>query len=168
MCFYSVLWLTMSVSLCSPDSWVLSVADGRELLSEEWVHFGVDGNQLTQSLGSPEPHRTARVLQGLQEGGLQLRQEGLQGNAHLEERATWLIQRLICGDESVFSTVFSLLHVWHGETGADLRQQQGESLQQSRLHRPGKAVSQDTNERSGDVDDRRPQCLGRGQFDDAS
>lgn len=60
------------------------------------------------------------------------------------------------------------LHVPCGDAGSDLRQQQGESLQQSRLHRPGKAVSQDTNERSSDVDDRGPQCFGGGQFDDPS
>lgn len=86
--FKSPLIKESSISLlyeCSPDSWVLSVADGRELLSEEWVHLGVDGNQLAQSLSSPQPHPTARVLQGLQEGGLQLGQEGLQGNAHLEK-----------------------------------------------------------------------------------
>lgn len=69
----------------SPDSSVLSVADGRELLSEEWVHLGVNGNQLAQSLCSPQPDCTARVLQGFQKGGLQLGQEGLQGNAHLKE-----------------------------------------------------------------------------------
>lgn len=69
----------------SPDSRVLSVADGRQLLSEERVHLGVDGNQLAQSLSSPQPYCPARVLQRLQEGGLQLRKEGLQGNANLEE-----------------------------------------------------------------------------------
>lgn len=44
----------------------------------------MDGNQLAQSLCSSQPHGTAGILQSLQEGGLQLRQEGLQGNTHLQ------------------------------------------------------------------------------------
>lgn len=52
--------------------------------------------------------------------------------------------------------------------GADLGQEQGQGLQQGRLHRPGKAVSQDTDERSSDVDHRRPQRLGGGQLDDSA
>lgn len=70
---------------CSPDSRVLGVADRRELLSKKRIDLGVDGNQLTQSLGGSQPHCSAGVLQGLQEGGLKLREEGLQGNAHLKE-----------------------------------------------------------------------------------
>lgn len=87
-CWKSFLTKDISVSLpfeLSPDSWVLSVADGRELLGKERVHLGVDGNQLAQCLSGSQPHCTARVLQGLQKGRLQLRQEGLQGNSHLEE-----------------------------------------------------------------------------------
>lgn len=60
------------------------------------------------------------------------------------------------------------LAVYIFDAGTDLRQQQGESLQQSGLHRPGKAVSQDTNERPSDVDDRGAQSLRGGQFDDRS
>lgn len=74
-----------AVQCSSPDSRVLGVADGRQLLGEERVHLGVDGDQLPQRLSSSQPHSPAGVLQGLQEGGLQLRQEGLEGNAHLED-----------------------------------------------------------------------------------
>lgn len=80
----SLLPLIFPVSV-SPDSRVLSIADGRELLSEQWVHFCVDGHQLAQSFSSSQSHCTARVLQGFKEGGLQLRKEGLQSNAHLGE-----------------------------------------------------------------------------------
>lgn len=51
---------------------------------------------------------------------------------------------------------------------ADLCQQQGESLQEGSFHHPGKTVSQDTNEGSGDVDHRRAQRLRGGQLDDRS
>lgn len=44
----------------------------------------MDGNQLAQSLCSPQPHCTAGILQGLEKGGLQLGQEGLQGDTHLQ------------------------------------------------------------------------------------
>lgn len=126
---------------CSPDSRVLSVADCRELLGKKRIDLGVYGNQLTQSLGSSQPHRTAGVLQGLQEGGLKLREEGLQGNAHLKEkqRVRGLTSHQIWFDE--------------GFESMNLCQQQGQGLQQSGLHCPGKAVSQDSNQRSSDVDD---------------
>ena len=60
-----------------PDSGVLCVADGGQLLSEQRVHLGVDGHQLPQGLGRLQPHAATHVLQRLQEGGLQLGQEGL-------------------------------------------------------------------------------------------
>lgn len=46
----------------------------------------MDGNQLAQSLCSPQPHCTAGILQGLEEGGLELRQEGLQGDIYLQRK----------------------------------------------------------------------------------
>lgn len=51
---------------------------------------------------------------------------------------------------------------------ADLRQQQSQGLQQGRLHSPGEAVSQDADERSGDVDHRGSQRFGGGQLDDSA
>ena len=76
------------VCVCVPDSRVFGVADGSELLGEEGVHLAVDGHQLAQGLRCPQPHSTAGVLEGLQEGGLKLGQEGLQGNPNLFERPT--------------------------------------------------------------------------------
>ena len=67
----------------TPDSRVLCDAYGVELLCKQWVYFAVDGHQFAQRLGSSEPHCPAGVLECLQEDGLQLGQEGLQGNAHL-------------------------------------------------------------------------------------
>lgn len=81
-CYFKLL---SAVQCSSPDSRILGVANGRQLLGEERVHLGVDGDQLAQRLSSSQPHGPAGVLQGLQEGGLQLWQEGLEGNAHLED-----------------------------------------------------------------------------------
>lgn len=144
----------------SPDSRVLGIADGRQLLGEQRVHLGVDGDQLSQRLGGPQPHGAARVLQGLQEGGLQLRQEGLQGNAHLEERHGAHVRTGSIRGQEVRKD-----RKWWG---TDFGQQQGEGLQQSRLHRPGETVSQDTDERSSDVDDRGPKRFGGRQLDDCA
>lgn len=44
----------------------------------------MDGDQLAQGLSSLQSNRPAGVLQSLQEGGLKLGQEGLQGYAYLE------------------------------------------------------------------------------------
>lgn len=85
----------------SPDTRVLSIADRRELLSEERIDLSVDGNQLTQSLGGSQPHRTTGVLQGLQEGSLKLREEGLQGNAHLKTQHDPQVRRLTQFDHLV-------------------------------------------------------------------
>lgn len=56
---------------------------------------------------------------------------------------------------------------WKGGV-ADLGQQQGQGLQQGRLHGPGEAVSQDADERSSDVDHRGSQRLGGGQLDNSA
>lgn len=47
----------------------------------------MDGDQLAQGLSSLQSNRPAGVLQSLQEGGLKLGQEGLQGYAYLETGA---------------------------------------------------------------------------------
>ena len=47
----------------------------------------MDGNELSQCVGGLQAHATVRVLQGFGEGGLQLGQEGLQGNPDLLERS---------------------------------------------------------------------------------
>lgn len=63
--------------------------------------------------------------------------------------------------------VIQYICVWHFDV-VDLGQQQSEGLQQSALNGPCKAISQNTNERSSDVDNRGPQSLGGGQLDEPS
>lgn len=156
----------------SPDSGVLGIANGRQLLGEQRIHLGVDGDQLPQRLGSPQPHGPAGVLQGLQEGGLQLRQEGLQCDAHLEEEEEGeeeAEEESWCAGSEQDDTGSGEGNGGGGRGGAtDLGQQQGEGLQQGRLHCPGEAVTQDADERSGDVDHGRPQRLRGGQLDDSA
>lgn len=72
----------------SPDPWVLHDPDPIQQLCEEGVHLDVDGDELAQGLCGLQAHPPVRVLQGFGEGGLQLGQEGLQGDPHLRDKPT--------------------------------------------------------------------------------
>lgn len=67
----------------SPDARVLHDTDPVQQLCEEGIHLDVDGNELPQCISSLQAHPPVGVLQGLGKSGLQLGQEGLQGDPDL-------------------------------------------------------------------------------------
>lgn len=71
------------------DGRVVGVADAVVHLDEERVGARVDGHQPGEGQPGLHAHRPAAIVQSLQEGRLQLRQELLQHHAHLRQRRSF-------------------------------------------------------------------------------
>lgn len=80
-------WIVLCAGYCTaPYSIVVRVLDSIVQLSEQWIHSSVKLNQLLQRCGRAHAHCTVRVVQRLDEGGLELRQEWLQHGANLANK----------------------------------------------------------------------------------